>query len=228
MRWSSTTVAVESSCSPAICQVSRVRTDGDSATRSGAWSFAASQRPISRASRRPRPVSARSRSTPPCSVFACRTRISRRCVMGGVCRGGCQAEAVDPVETARRCAESMYAADRASQRLGIAITDCSPGCATASMAVREDMANGHGICHGGYLFTLADTAFAFACNTYDDRTVAAGADISFLEPVTVGDRLVARATERARRGRSGLYDVTGTGADGSVVAEFRGRSRSLG
>src|SRR4051812_50143168 len=75
----------------------------------------------------------------------------------------------------------MYSADRASQQLGIEITDVSPGCATAAMVVREDMANGHGICHGGYVFTLADTAFAFACNTYDERTVAAGADISFLE-----------------------------------------------
>ena len=135
---------------------------------------------------------------------------------------------MDPAETARRCAESMYAADRASRRLGIEISDVGPGCATATMAVREDMANGHGICHGGYVFTLADTAFAFACNTYDERTVALGADISFLEPVAVGDRLVARATERARRGRSGLYDVTVSRADGSPVAEFRGRSRSLG
>jgi acyl-CoA thioesterase len=122
----------------------------------------------------------------------------------------------------------MYAADLASQRLGIDISDVAPGCATASMAVREDMVNGHGICHGGYVFTLADTAFAFACNTYDDRTVAAGADVSFLEPVAAGDRLTARATERSRRGRSGLYDVTVSRADGTVVAEFRGRSRSLG
>jgi acyl-CoA thioesterase len=122
----------------------------------------------------------------------------------------------------------MYAADPASQRLGIEITDVSPGCATASMTVREDMANGHGICHGGYVFTLADTAFAFACNTYDERMVAAGADISFLEPVRVGERLVARGSERARRGRSGLYDVTVTRADGTTVAECRGRSRSLG
>jgi acyl-CoA thioesterase len=122
----------------------------------------------------------------------------------------------------------MYAADLASQRLGIDISDVAPGCASASMAVREDMVNGHGICHGGYVFTLADTAFAFACNTYDDRTVAAGADVSFLEPVVAGDRLTARATERSRRGRSGLYDVTVSRADGTVVAEFRGRSRSLG
>ena len=135
---------------------------------------------------------------------------------------------MDPAEIALRCAEAMYAADPASQRLGIEITDVAPGCATASMTVREDMANGHGICHGGYVFTVADTAFAFACNTYDDRTVAAGADISFLEPVTVGERLVARACELVRRGRSGIYDVRVTRGDGVTVAEFRGRSRSLG
>ena len=122
----------------------------------------------------------------------------------------------------------MYAADPASRRLGIEIFEVTPGSATAAMTVREDMVNGHGMCHGGYVFTLADTAFAFACNTYDDRTVAAGADISFLEPVAAGELLRARATERSRRGRSGLYDVTVARADGTVVAEFRGRSRSLG
>src|SRR4051794_41831146 len=94
----------------------------------------------------------------------------------------------------------MYAADRASQRLGIEISDVSPGCATAAMLVREDMANGHGICHGGYVFTLADTAFAFACNTYDERTVAAGADVSFLEAVAVGDPPGAPAAGRAPPG----------------------------
>ena len=135
---------------------------------------------------------------------------------------------MDPAETARRCAEAMYAADVASQRLGIDITDVAPGSATASMTVRADMVNGHGMCHGGYVFTLADTAFAFACNTYDERTVAGGADISFLEPVAAGEHLTARASERSRRGRSGLYDVTVSRADGTVVAEFRGRSRSLG
>jgi acyl-CoA thioesterase len=133
---------------------------------------------------------------------------------------------VDADSVARRCAEVMYAGDRASQALGITIHDVSPGHATARMTVRDDMANGHGICHGGFLFTLADTAFAFACNTYDRRTVAAGADVTFLEPVTAGTELVAVAVERARRGRSGLYDVTVRTADGPVVAEFRGRSRS--
>lgn len=135
---------------------------------------------------------------------------------------------MDPAEIARRCADAMYADDAASQRLGIEISDVAPGAATARMTIRDDMVNGHAICHGGYVFILADTAFAFACNTYDDRTVAAGADVSFLEPVAAGARLTAVAQERTRRGRSGLYDVTVTRDDGTVVAEFRGRSRSLG
>ena len=135
---------------------------------------------------------------------------------------------MDAQTLARRCAERMYAADAASQALGIAIADVAPGSATATMAVRPDMLNGHGICHGGYVFTLADTAFAFACNTYDDVTVAAGADVTFLEPVPAGVTLTAVAVERSRRGRSGLYDVTVSTDEGSVVAEFRGRSRTLG
>jgi acyl-CoA thioesterase len=122
----------------------------------------------------------------------------------------------------------MYADDAASRGLGIEISEVEPGGATARMRVRPDMLNGHGICHGGYVFLLADTAFAFACNTYDDVTVAAGADVSFLEPVEEGVTLVAVARERSRRGRSGLYDVTVATAEGTVVAEFRGRSRSLG
>ena len=136
---------------------------------------------------------------------------------------------MDAVEIARRCAQRMYDDDAASQALGITISEVGPGTAAATMDVRPDMVNGHGICHGGYVFTLADTAFAFACNTYDERTVAAGADISFLESVPTGARLVATAVERSRRGRSGLYDVTVRRADGEqVVAEFRGRSRGLG
>jgi len=135
---------------------------------------------------------------------------------------------VDPAQIARECADRMYADDAASRRLGIRISDVAPGIATASVTVRDDMVNGHGICHGGFVFTLADTAFAFACNTYDDRTVAAGADINFVEPVPVGAGLIATAVERTRRGRSGIYDVTVRTDDGTVVAEFRGRSRSLG
>src|SRR4051794_33338350 len=122
----------------------------------------------------------------------------------------------------------MYDDDAASRALGITISDVAAGTAIASMKVREDMVNGHGICHGGYIFTLADTAFAFACNTYGDVTVAAGADISFLEPVHTDEHLTATAVELARRGRSGLYDVTVRTDEGTVVAEFRGRSRSLG
>jgi acyl-CoA thioesterase len=120
----------------------------------------------------------------------------------------------------------MYADDTASQHLGIAITDVAPGRATATMRVAPTMVNGHGIGHGGYVALLADTAFAFACNTYDARTVAQGFDISLLAPVYEGDALVATAVERFRRGRSGLYDVTVRRGD-EVVAEFRGRSRTI-
>jgi acyl-CoA thioesterase len=127
---------------------------------------------------------------------------------------------------AEQQAATMYAADRASQALGIAITDVGPGRATATMSVSETMVNGHGICHGGYVFLLADTAFAFACNTHGLSVVAAGADVSFLAPVHAGDELVADAVERALRGRSGLYDVTVRTGE-KVVAEFRGRSRAL-
>ena len=127
---------------------------------------------------------------------------------------------------AEQQAAEMYAADRASQSLGIAITDVGPGRATATMQVSEEMVNGHGICHGGYVFLLADTAFAFACNTHGGPVVAAGADVSFLAPVRAGVELVAEAVERVLRGRSGLYDVTVRSA-GAVVAEFRGRSRAL-
>lgn len=121
----------------------------------------------------------------------------------------------------------MYAADVASRQLGIAISDVTPGRATATMRVTATMVNGHGVGHGGYVALLADTAFAFACNTYDARTVAQGFDISLLAPVYAGDELVATATERFRRGRSGLYDVTVRRGD-EVVAEFRGRSRVIG
>ncbi len=136
-------------------------------------------------------------------------------------------------ELARRCAAAMYAADRASRELGIEIRDIGVGRATAVMRVSETMVNGHAMCHGGYVFLLADTAFAFACNTYGPVTVAAACDVVFIAPARVGDELVATAAERHRYGRSGVYDVTvrrgesRTGElDGSVVAEFRGHSRA--
>ena len=126
---------------------------------------------------------------------------------------------------AERQAQAMYAEDRASQGLGIAITDVAPGRATATLLVTAAMVNGHGTCHGGYLFLLADTAFAYACNTRGPA-VAAGADVDFLAPVHEGDVLVATATERVLRGRSGLYDVT-VRRGSEPVCEFRGRSRAV-
>ena len=127
-------------------------------------------------------------------------------------------------ERAQQQAKAMYAADRASSALGIVIDDVAPGRATATMRVTESMTNGYDLCHGGYVFLLADTAFAFACNTHGPAVVASGAEVSFLAPAYLGDELVASATERALRGRSGIYDVTVRRGD-EVVAEFRGRSR---
>src|SRR4051812_13512535 len=133
----------------------------------------------------------------------------------------------DAQATAEQQAAAMYADDVASRSLGINITGVGPGRATATMLVTDAMVNGHGICHGGYVFLLADTAFAFACNTHGPAVVAAGADVTFLAPVRAGDELSAEGIERAVRSRSGLYDVTvRRGAE--VVAEFRGRSRALG
>ncbi|MFI5952751.1 hydroxyphenylacetyl-CoA thioesterase PaaI [Cryptosporangium sp. NPDC051539] len=127
----------------------------------------------------------------------------------------------------------MLAADAASRGLGMVLERVGPGTAEVSMLVRPDMTNGWELCHGGLIATLADSAFAVACNSYGEVTVAAGFDVTFLESGRAGDELLARAQERARRGRSGIYDVTvfrrgPDGEPGDVVAEFRGRSRSLG
>ncbi|HEU5159171.1 MAG TPA: hydroxyphenylacetyl-CoA thioesterase PaaI [Streptosporangiaceae bacterium] len=133
----------------------------------------------------------------------------------------------DDDELARRCAAVMYDRDRASQRLGIEIENVGPGRAAARMRVTAEMVNGHDIAHGGYVFLLADDAFAFACNTYDKITVAAAAEVVFVRPARLGDELVAEAVERTRYGRNGIYDVTvRRAADDAVVAEFRGHSRS--
>jgi acyl-CoA thioesterase len=133
--------------------------------------------------------------------------------------------------TAERCAELMWADDRASQALGMEVVEVGPGTATVSMTVRADMVNGHGIGHGGLTFTLADTAFAFACNTYNRRTVAQAAEIRFLAPTRLDDVLVARAVERRREGRDGTYDIAvhSMAADGgdTLVAEFVGRSKEI-
>ena len=132
-----------------------------------------------------------------------------------------------PQHRATRCADAMWANDLASQSLGIRVDHIGPGQATLSMPVRADMLNGHGICHGGMIFTLADSAFAFACNTYNRITVAQQNQITYLSPGQPGETLTATATETARQGRSGTYDVTVTGGDGRTVALFRGLSRTI-
>jgi acyl-CoA thioesterase len=133
---------------------------------------------------------------------------------------------VTPEETARRSAEAMWAGDNASQALGMRIVDVAPGRAALEMTVREDMVNGHGIGHGGLTFTLADSAFAFACNSYNRSTVAQACEIRFLAPTRLGDVLVAEAVERCREGRDGVYDITVRCGE-TVVAEFVGRSKEI-
>ena len=132
-----------------------------------------------------------------------------------------------PDEIARASADAMLAEDLASAAVGIELVSVAPGRATMTMTVRRDMVNGHDIAHGGYVFLLADTAFALACNSYGRSTVAAGCDIAFVAAVRAGDVLTAVAEERHRAGRSGLYDVSVRRADGTVVAELRGRSRTI-
>ncbi|UQS28035.1 MULTISPECIES: hydroxyphenylacetyl-CoA thioesterase PaaI [Amycolatopsis] len=125
----------------------------------------------------------------------------------------------------------MFADDVASKSLGIELVEADGGRAVARMTVTEQMVNGHAIAHGGYIFLLADTTFACACNSHGPVTVAAGAEISFVASARLGDRLVATAEERTRYGRNGIYDVTvhrETGTGREVIAEFRGRSRTIG
>ncbi|MEP9380274.1 hydroxyphenylacetyl-CoA thioesterase PaaI [Aquabacter sp. CN5-332] len=132
-----------------------------------------------------------------------------------------------PEETARLCAEAMWATDTASRGLGMELVEVGPGTAVLSMMLTPEMANGHGTAHGGFIFTLADSAFAFACNSHDHRTVAGHCSISYLRPGKPGHTLVAHAREITRAGRSGIYDVSVT-QDGVLIAEFRGHSRTIG
>ncbi|MVQ42239.1 hydroxyphenylacetyl-CoA thioesterase PaaI [Microbacterium sp. MAH-37] len=134
---------------------------------------------------------------------------------------------MDPQRLAEACAERMWSTDAASIALGMRIEQVGPGTATLTMTVRDDMVNGHGSCHGGIISSLADSAFAFACNSRGTVTVAAGFEVDFIAPVMLGDRLVAEAHETVLRGRSGIYDVVVRNHE-AVVAVFRGRSRSLG
>ena len=133
---------------------------------------------------------------------------------------------LSPEDIARACADAMWAEDDASKGLGMEIVEIGAGFATLAMNVRPDMVNGQRIAHGGLIFTLADSAFAFACNSHNERVVAAQGQITFIKPGKLGDRLVAKAREVSRGGRSGIYDVRVTVGD-AVIAEFRGHSRVI-
>ena len=135
--------------------------------------------------------------------------------------------ALSPAEAqalAERVAEGMYARDTASQAMGMRIVRVAPGHAEMAMTVRADMLNGHAICHGGFIFTLADSAFAFACNSYNLTTVASGCTIDFLAPARAGDVLTAVAQERSASGRTGVYDIEVVNQRGEAIALFRGKS----
>lgn len=131
---------------------------------------------------------------------------------------------VDAQALAERVAASMLASDRASRALGMRIENVAPGRAEMTMTIRDDMVNGHAICHGGYIFLLADSTFAFACNSYNRNTVAQGCSIDYLAPVHAGDVLRATGVERSRTGRTGVYDIDVRNQDGRSVALFRGKS----
>jgi acyl-CoA thioesterase len=133
---------------------------------------------------------------------------------------------LSPDDLARACADAMWKEDDASQGLGMEIVEVKAGEATLAMTVAPHMVNGQRIAHGGFIFLLADSAFAFACNSYNTRAVAAQCDITFIKPGRLGDRLIAVAREISRSGRSGIYDVRVTAGD-IVIAEFRGHSRMI-
>ena len=130
----------------------------------------------------------------------------------------------DPQALADASAQAMWARDRATQGLGLSMDRVGPGQAVMSMPVRSDMLNGHAMCHGGFIFLLADTAFAYACNSYNRNTVASACHIDFLAPAQLGDVLEAQAEERSRAGRTGVYDITVRVRGGKTVALFRGKS----
>ena len=134
---------------------------------------------------------------------------------------------LSPDDLARACADAMWQDDDASKGLGMEIRQIRPGEATLTMTVKPHMVNGQGIAHGGFIFLLADSAFAFACNSHNERAVAAQCDISFIRPGKLGDLLIATAREISRTGRSGIYDISVT-ADDTPIAELRGHSRTVG
>ena len=133
----------------------------------------------------------------------------------------------DPQALAVLAGQTMYERDPASQALGMTLDAIRPGYARMRMRVRDDMLNGHGTCHGGYIFMLADSAFAFACNSHNFNTVGAGCTIDYLAPGRAGDVLVAEAVEQALSGKTGVYDVVVTDQDGRKIALFRGKSHRV-
>ena len=133
----------------------------------------------------------------------------------------------DPQALAELAGKTMYERDPASKALGMSLDEIRPGYARMSMRVRGDMLNGHATCHGGYIFMLADSAFAFACNSHNFNTVGAGCSIDYLAPGREGDVLVAEAVEQALQGKTGVYDIKVTNQDGRIVALFRGKSHRV-
>jgi acyl-CoA thioesterase len=134
---------------------------------------------------------------------------------------------MDPHQIAQESARIMWAEDRATRDVGMQLLEVAPGRARISMTVREEFTNGHGSCHGGYIFMLADSAFAFACNSHNQKAVAASAAIEFIAAAKLGDTLTAESVEQSRGGRSGLYDTRVTNQSGTLIALFRGRSATI-
>ena len=130
----------------------------------------------------------------------------------------------EAMHLASHCAQTMLQRDAASQGMGMRLLSAAPGCARVGMSVRADMIQGHGTCHGGYLFALADSAFAFACNSYDEAAVALGCSIDYVAPARLGDQLLATADEQSRKGRTGNYDVRIENQQGELIALFHGKS----
>ena len=130
-------------------------------------------------------------------------------------------------QLAQDAAQAMWSRDQVARAMGMTLDEVMPGYARLSMVIRQDMVNGHAICHGGMVFTLADTAFAYSCNSYNLNTVASACHIDFLAPSHLGATLVAEALERAQGGRTGVYDVTVRTGDGKMIALFRGKSARI-
>lgn len=133
----------------------------------------------------------------------------------------------DPQSLAEACASALWQADKASQALGMTVEKVGPGSCSVSMCITESMCNGHGTCHGGVIFTLADSAFAFACNSYNQNAVAQHCCVTYIAPATCGDTLTAKACELSAHGRNGIYDVAIENQQGIRIAEFRGHSRTI-